>query len=566
MIARAYPMRVFREKSIPSRQVRIKAAMSFDEASSLNGLTRRSLLSNMAIGTGASVSPGFLSSLALDVAAFGPSDGMADAAYAGVGDATIQSPVINLSSNTKFPPPLSVDTDIDFSGAKGDVLRLQASTDIGFATPFIDVMLDLGDYSASSFEIAGLSKIQSPNKTYFRARIERGSDHSGWSAIIKHGDATPPKLSSPAGSPTSLSVTSDKGDGTLYYAVLPAAAATPSADKLIAGTTGGIATGANGSPSAGANTFALGKIAASLSSVTDAAAGPNSAIIDVTVSALGTLYSYVSTSATPPSDRDLVAGVGAASYGSQAVTAPGAQTISRAGLAPRTSYYAHLLFIPSGSYKAHFFQKDLSGNQSNVVSTSAFAITSAAVRASGDGFTTAAPIPAPRFDPAQIASGLTLSNGGRTLSATVGGAWRMAMGSTARNSASDARCFSVLVNHVASQPAVGVANRGVPLNSPASPTAAVSVYTSTGTVTYNNAAITGFPTYKDRDVITAVVKGNQLWFLKNGVSIKGVPGVSGGFYLNGADVVPFCGLTAIGDQLTLTTTASPPAGVLEWEA
>jgi hypothetical protein len=50
------------------------------------------------------------------------------------------------------------------------------------------------------------------------------------------------------------------------------------------------------------------------------------------------------------------------------------------------------------------------------------------------------------------------------------------------------------------------------------------------------------------------------------VSIKGVPGVSGGFFLNGADVVPFCGLAAIGDQLTLTTTASPPAGVMEWEA
>jgi hypothetical protein len=536
-------------------------------SSDSTGYTRRWLLSSVAIGTGATVIPGLAQSLVPGAAARGRGGITVGTAIINSAEAGIEPPAIVLGSNTTYPPPLSVDTDIDFSGEKDDVLRFQASTNLAFSSPFIDVTIGLGDYSASSFEIAGLSAIESPNETYFRSRIERGPEHSAWSAIVKHGDASAPRLSSPAGRGSSITVTSDEGDGTLFFAILPAAASAPTADMFIAGTTGGIAAGVTNSPVEGVNTFAIGTIEASLSSASASASGPTSAALSVTVSGgLGMLYAYVSKSSTPPSDSDLMAGRGAAAHASQAVTSLGRETVAVGGLEPNTPYFGHVLFVPSGSYKAHFFQKDLSGNESNVVSTSAFTMTSPAVRASGHGFTTTAPIPAPQFDPAQVASGLTLSNGNRTLRDKVGGAWRLAMGATRRNSASDARCFSVLVNHVASQPAVGVANPGVPLNSPVSRTAAVSVYTSTGAVTYNNSAIPGHPTYTDGDVITAVVKRNQLWFLKNGVSINGVPGVSGGFFLNGADVVPFCGLTAVGDQLTLTTTASPPAGVVEWEA
>lgn len=536
-------------------------------ASNSTGYTRRWLLSSVAFGTGATVIPGLARSLVPGAAARGPGGSTVGAANINSAEAGIEPPLIVLGSNTTYPPPLSVDTDINFSGEKNDVLRFQASTGVGFLSPFIDVTIDLGDYSAPWLAITGLSAIESPNETYFRTRIERGSEHSAWSAIVKHGDATAPRLSAPTGRASSITVTSDAGDGTIFFAILPAAASAPTGDKFIAGTTGGIAEGVTNSPVEGVNTLPIGMIEASLSSASASASGPTSAVLNVTVSGgLGMLYAYVSKSSAPPSDSDLIVGRGAAAHASQAVTSLGQQTVALGGLEPNTRYFGHILFVPSGSYKAHVFQKDLSGNESNVVSTSAFAITSPAVRASGNGFTTTAPIPAPQFDPEHVASGLTLSNGNRTLRDRVGGTWRMAMGTTRRNSASDARCFSVLVNHVASQPAVGVANPGVPLNSPASRTAAVSVYTSTGAVTYNNSAIPGHPTYTDGDVITAVVKGNQLWFLKNGVSIKGVPGVSGGFFLNGADVVPFCGLAAIGDQLTLTTTASPPAGVMEWEA
>lgn len=75
----------------------------------------------------------------------------------------------------------------------------------------------------------------------------------------------------------------------------------------------------------------------------------------------GTLYWYISASATPPSEADLKAGTGAVASGSQAVSAAGAQAVNNAGtLVGATSYYAHLL------------HSDAAVNDSNIVTTAQF--------------------------------------------------------------------------------------------------------------------------------------------------------------------------------------------------
>lgn len=81
----------------------------------------------------------------------------------------------------------------------------------------------------------------------------------------------------------------------------------------------------------------------------------------------GTLYFFVSTSATPPATSAIFkAGTGAADSGSQAVSGTGTQSISGGftGLSEDTTYYAH------------YMHEDANGNQSNV--------------STADGFTTAA--------------------------------------------------------------------------------------------------------------------------------------------------------------------------------
>jgi hypothetical protein len=104
-----------------------------------------------------------------------------------------------------------------------------------------------------------------------------------------------------------------------------------------------------------------------LSGPADLATSDTTATISVsTDTANGTLYWYLSTSATPPSPADLKAGTGAAFSGSQAVSATGVQTKNLTGLAPSTVYYAH------------FLHSDAAGNDSAV--------------ASADGFTTVQPI------------------------------------------------------------------------------------------------------------------------------------------------------------------------------
>lgn len=63
----------------------------------------------------------------------------------------------------------------------------------------------------------------------------------------------------------------------------------------------------------------------------------------------GTLYWFVSTSATPPSSTDLKAGTGAVDSDSQSVSGTGAQTAEATGLTAETTYYAHFLHTDAAS-------------------------------------------------------------------------------------------------------------------------------------------------------------------------------------------------------------------------
>ncbi|MEW8064178.1 MAG: hypothetical protein AB2797_13765, partial [Candidatus Thiodiazotropha sp.] len=63
----------------------------------------------------------------------------------------------------------------------------------------------------------------------------------------------------------------------------------------------------------------------------------------------GTMYGYWSTSVTPPSSTDLIAGTGAAYHGSLAVTSTGTKTFNATGLVAGATYYAHFLHDNSGS-------------------------------------------------------------------------------------------------------------------------------------------------------------------------------------------------------------------------
>jgi len=224
--------------------------------------------------------------------------------------------------------------------------------------------------------------------------LTRGGGRHGAAAPV---DTTAPTLSSPTGTQTgattaSLSVTSDEANGVLYYSVLAAASAAPTAAAFLAGTTGGVATGSTSSPLASANSFSATGLTAStaykahyfqrdaagnnstvsssasfttaaagdttaptLSSPTDTASGSTGGTLSVTTDeGNGTLYWFVSTSATPPTATALKAGTGAASFGNQAVTGTGVQNATASGLTASTAYFTY------------FLHRDAAGNDSSI--------------------------------------------------------------------------------------------------------------------------------------------------------------------------------------------------------
>jgi hypothetical protein len=93
----------------------------------------------------------------------------------------------------------------------------------------------------------------------------------------------------------------------------------------------------------------VGPVVPSITAMTSTATGPTTASLDVTASPVdGTLYWFVSASATPPVSATLKAGTGAASSGSFVITAvPGAHA-GPAGLSASTAYYTHAIYTASG--------------------------------------------------------------------------------------------------------------------------------------------------------------------------------------------------------------------------
>lgn len=109
------------------------------------------------------------------------------------------APVLSLTSNTTYPPPLVV--DLDSSIYENDVLRVQSSASVDFASILINdtSVLNAAAIASGSVSVTGLSAISSPTQTYFRARVEPpGLTDSDWAVIVKHGDTTAPTITSSA--------------------------------------------------------------------------------------------------------------------------------------------------------------------------------------------------------------------------------------------------------------------------------------------------------------------------------------------------------------------------------
>lgn len=105
----------------------------------------------------------------------------------------------------------------------------------------------------------------------------------------------------------------------------------------------------------------IDEVAPTLSSPTDAANGATGATISVSTNeGNGTLYWYISTSATPPSASVLKAGTGAAAAGSQSVSGTGTQNASPTGLTALTAYYTY------------FLHRDAAGNDSTIAAADGF--------------------------------------------------------------------------------------------------------------------------------------------------------------------------------------------------
>lgn len=101
--------------------------------------------------------------------------------------------------------------------------------------------------------------------------------------------------------------------------------------------------------------------APTLSNPVDNASGATGAAISVdTNEGNGTLYWFVSTSATPPSAADLKAGTGATAAGNQAVSGTGTQNATPTGLTETTLYWAH------------FLHRDTAGNDSAIATGNGF--------------------------------------------------------------------------------------------------------------------------------------------------------------------------------------------------
>lgn len=107
--------------------------------------------------------------------------------------------------------------------------------------------------------------------------------------------------------------------------------------------------------------------APTLSSPVDTANGATGAAISVTTNeGNGTLYWYISTSATPPSAANLKSGSGAVVFGTVAVSSIGVKSANPTGLTASTAYYTY------------FLHRDAAGNDSTISAANGFTTTAVA--------------------------------------------------------------------------------------------------------------------------------------------------------------------------------------------
>jgi len=492
-------------------------------------------------------------------------------------DPALIAPAISMAvPQLTYPPQLNAVFDI--STLTTDNVRLVVASDAAFTSVVLDQSIVVG---AGSQAFPGLSSILS-GKQYYRERIERASLYYGpWSNIVTHGDATAPVLSSPtavaaSASTANLGVTSDTGEGVLYYSVLLSTLAAPTPTAFLAGATGGVATGSTYTPSAGVNSFngvsTPGQTttisAFSSGSVTDTAC-----TLSINVNAAdGTLYWYVGTSATPPSVSALKAGTGAAAYGSQAVSVSGAQVVPVSGLSGSTTYYAYAVYERLTSYKGHYFQQDYAPNNSNVASSGAFNVTSGTGTVSGGSFTTAAAAGPVVWNPSDKAAGITLSNGNLTAAQGTGGAWSGGRSLLSRDGVIKRFAAWRLDSLTGGQGAgMAITNSSWPVTSfPGGSFGSIGYYQS-GDIYPNGSSLiaTGVP-FAQGDIIGLCFHDDTLgaravWFTKNGVPVYGDPVAgTGGIGVPWTPAYAFYTMFGVGVTVT-SVLGSPPSGYVQWE-
>lgn len=271
---------------------------------------------------------------------------------------------------------------------------------------------------AKTFGITGLTA----STTYYAHLVHTdaaGNDSNrvtSSSFTTSAADTTPPVLTNPVGTATGTTTattgaTTDEGNGTLY-AVVTLLATPPTAIQIKAGQnssgTSAAFAGSVSINSGGAKTIGATGLTAStlyyahlvhtdasgnnsnivssssfttsaagdttppnLSSPVGTATGPSTATVGATTDeGSGIMYAVVTSSATPPSAAQVLAGqtnTGAsASWGDNiTVSSIGAKTLSATGLAPSTTYYAYVM------------HRDAAGNNSAVAASSSFTTSAA---------------------------------------------------------------------------------------------------------------------------------------------------------------------------------------------
>lgn len=465
-----------------------------------------------------------------------------------------------------------------------DYLELLVTSDLARTAMVINpapVVIGAGDIVFPG--LSTLDLVDAPLYLWIRRWNAALTQFGPWPDLpVKWGDTTAPTLSGAAGVQASdttadLAVTSDEAEGTLYYAVLAAASAAPIAADFLAAATGGVATGSDTTPIAGTNSFAgitLPVASPVVADVTASGITDTTAVLTIAVTGgAGTLYWGVSTSATPPSLAALIAGAGMVDFGSGAA-ATGDTVLDVWGLSATTNYYAYAAFKVDTAYKVHAFQRDLAALDSNVASSSSFAMTAVSSVAGGD-FTTAAPAAAPVWNPADKSSVIALSNGNRTALKSSGGVGAFGIRGVTGRDGTVARGFSVRADVTGSgnNIAIGVATAAQSLgNYPGGAPGATVVY-DTGTIYPNgNTPVATGIAIDDGDVVTVLIKPGpdssvQCWFLLNGTPMHGDPEAGTGYVTgpSGADIYPLFHAQATGQQTTFVPAVDLPAGFIHWE-